>query len=100
MKRLALLASLVGLAFWFAAVPLRLRSALPLVTAALVAAPVIAWAFARDALSTELIPLGPREDAGHQLGALLLLMAAVLLVVGVAVTFFASERPPTPHARR
>jgi hypothetical protein len=98
-SRGGLLALAIGLAFWFAVVPLRLRAAAPLLAAAVVAAPVVAWAFARDALSTELIPLPAREDAGHQLGALLLLAGAVLLVAGLAVTFYASERPPSPRAR-
>ena len=57
-SRGGLLALFVGLAFWFAVVPLRLRGALPLVAAALAAAPVVAWAFARDALSTDRDPAG------------------------------------------
>ena len=50
------------------------RAPLPLIAARAAAAPVVAWAFARDALSTERIPLAARSDAGHDLGALLLLM--------------------------
>ncbi len=99
-SRGALLALLVGLAFWFAAVPLRLRSALPLVTAAVVAAPVIAWAFARDALSTDTVPLAARVDAGHALGALLLLVCAILLAAGLVVNFAAAGRSPKPRTRR
>ena len=99
-SRGALLALLVGLVFWFAAVPLRLRSALPLVTAALVAAPVIAWAFARDALSTDNVPLAARVDAGHSLGALLLLVCAILLAAGLVVNFAAAGRSPKPRTRR
>ena len=98
-SRGALLALLVGLVFWFAAVPLRLRSALPLVTAALVAAPVIAWAFARDALSTDNVPLAARVDAGHSLGALLLLVCAILLAAGLAVNFVAAAAAPRERAR-
>ena len=59
-SRGALLALLVGLVFWFAAVPLRLRAAAPLVAAARRGRPVVAWAFARDALSTDEIPLAAR----------------------------------------
>ncbi len=99
-SRGALLALLVGLVFWFAAVPLRLRSALPLVTAAIVAAPVIAWAFARDALSTDDVPLSARVDAGHSLGALLLLVCAILLAAGLVVNFAAAGRSPKPRTRR
>ena len=68
--------------------------------AGVAAAPVVAWAFARDALSTDDVPLAARVDAGHQLGALLLLMGAMLLVAGLAVTFFGAERPPSPRTRR
>jgi len=99
-SRGALLALLVGLVFWFAAVPLRLRSALPLVTAAVVAAPVIAWAFARDALSTDNVPLAARVDAGHSLGALLLLVCAILLAAGLVVNFVGAGRSPKPRTRR
>ena len=70
-SRGALLALGIGLVFWFAVVPLRLRAAAPLIAAAVASAPVVAWAFARDALSTERIPLAARADAGHDLGALL-----------------------------
>ena len=44
---------------------------LPLVVAAAASAPVVGWAFARDALSAERMPLAARTDAGHELGALL-----------------------------
>ena len=99
-SRGALLALGIGLLFWFAIVPLRLRAAAPLIAAAVAAAPVVAWAFARDALSTERIPLAARESAGHQLGALLVLVCAALLVIGLAVSFYATQHPPEPRTRR
>ena len=99
-SRGGLLALAIGLAFWFAVVPLRLRAAAALIAAALAAAPVVAWAFARDALSVELVPLAARSDAGHDLGALLLVLSAVLLACGLAVNFLAAQRPPSPRARR
>ena len=99
-SRGGLLALAIGLAFWFAVVPLRLRAATALIAAALAAAPVVAWAFARDALSVELVPLAARSDAGHDLGALLLVLVAVLLACGLAVNFLAAQRPPSPRARR
>ena len=93
--------SALGLALWFAVVPLRLRGAAPLLAGApLVAAPVVAWAFARDGLTTDDVPLAARADAGHELGALLLLLVAVLLVAGLAVGFLAAERPAAPRTRR
>jgi len=99
-SRGALLALAIGLAFWFAVVPLRLRGAVALIAASLGAAPVVAWGFARDALSVEQVPLAARSDAGHDLGALLLVLAAALLACGLAVNFLAAQRPPSPRARR
>ncbi|HYM58984.1 MAG TPA: O-antigen ligase family protein [Solirubrobacteraceae bacterium] len=98
-SRGALLALAFGLAFWFVAVPLRLRSALPLIAATLAAAPVVAWAFTRDALATDRVPLAARSDAGTDLGALLLLMAVVLLIAGLAANF-AVARFGVPHRAR
>ncbi len=99
-SRGALLALALGLLLWFAAVPLRLRAVVPLLAAAVTAAPVVAWAFARDALSTERIPLAARSDAGHDLGALIVLLCLVLLVMGLAVGFYAAQHPPAPRTRR
>ncbi len=99
-SRGSLLALLLGLALWFAVVPLRLRGALPLVAAAVVVAPVVAWAFARDALTTDRVPLAARVDAGHELGTLLLLISCLLLVAGLAVNFATASRWASPHTRR
>ena len=71
-----------------------------LAAAVLGAAPVIAWAFSQDGLTTDRAPLAARVDAGHEFGALLVLMARVLLAAGLAVQFAAAQRPPTPRARR
>jgi tetratricopeptide (TPR) repeat protein len=99
-SRGALAAMLIGVALWFAIVPLRLRGAVALAAAVLGAAPVVAWAFAQDGLTTDRAPIAARVDAGHEFGALLLLMAAVLLAAGLAVQFAAAQRPPTPRQRR
>ena len=99
-SRGALVALAVGLALWFALVPLRLRAATALVGSGLAAAPVVAWAFARDALSVDRVPLPARTDAGHDLGALILLMMALLLVTGLAVNFAVAQRAPRPRTRR
>ena len=99
-SRGALLALLIGLGYWFAVVPLRLRAALPLVVAAAASAPVVGWAFARDALSSERIPLAARTDAGHDLGALLVLMVALLLAAGLAVGFLMDSQSLAPRLRR
>ena len=99
-SRGALVALAAGLALWFVLVPLRLRAAVALAAAVLGAAPFVAWAFAQDGLTTDKAPMAARVDAGHEFGALLLLMAAVLLVAGLVVNFSTAQRPPTPRQRR
>ncbi len=99
-SRGSLLALLLGLGLWFAAVPLRLRGVLPLLAAAVVSAPVIAWAFSRDALTTDNVPLAARADAGHELGTLLVLTSCLLLVAGLAVNFATTRAAASPRARR
>ncbi len=99
-SRGALLALVVGLAVWYAAVPLRLRGVLALVVSSAAAAVVVAWAFSQKPLTEDLQATTARADAGHRLGLLLLLMVVVLLGVGLAVGFATSRRPPTPRTRR
>src|SRR4051812_12779412 len=99
-SRGALLALFAGVAFWFATVPLRLRAALPLLASALAAGAIVAWAFGRDALSAEQMPLAARVDAGHDLGALLLLMVTVLLIAGLIANFVSEHRPWRTSSRR
>ena len=86
-------------ALWFLLVPLRLRGAGRAGRrASLVAAPVIAWAFSQDGLTTDRAPIAARVDAGHEFGALLVLMAAVLLAAGLAVAV--RRRPAAADAAR
>jgi hypothetical protein len=99
-SRGALAALVLGIAVWFLLVPLRLRALVTLAGAVAVAGPVIAWAFRQDGLTTDRAPIAARVDAGHEFGALLILMAAVLLVAGLAVQFAAAQRPPTPRQRK
>ena len=42
--------------------------------------------------------MAARVDAGHELGALLVLLMAVLLLAGLAVGFFTAARPPSERA--
>ena len=99
-SRGALLALVIGTAFWFAVVPLRLRAAAALVVSGSAAALVIAWAFANDALTSDDVPLPARLEAGHELGFALALMTGVLLVAGLAIGFAAANRTPTRRTRR
>ena len=99
-SRGALVALAFGIAAWFVLVPLRLRALVTVAGAVAVAGPVIAWAFSQDGLTTDRAPIAARVDAGHEFGALLILMAAVLLAAGLLVQFTAAQRPPTPRQRR
>ncbi|MEJ7891538.1 MAG: O-antigen ligase family protein [Solirubrobacteraceae bacterium] len=98
-SRGALLALILGLAFWFAVVPLRLRAAVPLVAAIVTTAGVIAYAFSQGALSDEDLEAAARADAGAVLGVLLIAQAIVLMGIGLVTGFAASLRPPAARTR-
>jgi tetratricopeptide (TPR) repeat protein len=98
-SRGALAALVLGLGLWFLVVPLRLRAIAALAAGVVGAAPVVAWAFSQDGLTTDRAPIAARIDAGHEFGALLLLMAAVLLAAGLALHFVVAQRPPAPRTR-
>ena len=79
--------------------PLRLRAIAVLAAGVLGAAPVVAWAFAQDGLTTDRAPIAARVDAGHEFGALLLLMVAVLLAAGPRAALLRRPAPARPRAR-
>jgi hypothetical protein len=99
-SRGALVALALGVGFWFAVVPLRLAGLMSLLAAAVAATALVAWAFSQDGLTTDRAPIEARVDAGHEFGALLVLVVAVLLIAGLAAQFVRAQRPPTPRARR
>jgi hypothetical protein len=98
-SRGALVAVAVGLAVWFALVPLRLRGFVVLAISAVPAAAVTAWAFSRDALTRDNVIVPLRADAGHELGVLLALMLIILVAAGIAASFLLSSRPLSPKGR-
>jgi hypothetical protein len=98
-SRGALLALAIGCAFWFAAVPLRLRGLSVLVLGALGAVPVVAWAFGQSALTTNSVALGDRVAAGHRLGLLVIVAALFVLAAGLAVRFAATRQALSPRTR-
>jgi hypothetical protein len=98
-SRGALLAMLVGVGLWLCIVPLRLRSAALLLGVLAATAPVVAWVFAQDGLTQDRPPIALRVDAGHQFGALMLLLLVALLIAGIAVGFLGATRPPGPATR-
>jgi hypothetical protein len=99
-SRGALAALAVGAVLWLCVVPLRLRGASVLVIGGAGAGAVAAWDFSRHALSGENVPLAERVASGHELGAVTLVMLAVLTLVGLSVAFFTSRQPPSLRARR
>ena len=99
-SRGALLALLIGAAFWFATVPLRLRGIAVLIGGSLGAVAVIAWAFGQDALTQDKVPLALRDQAGHQLFIAVLFLLLLLYAVGLAVGFVQERYPLAERARR
>jgi O-Antigen ligase len=99
-SRGALLVLGLGLALWLAFVPLRLRSVAVLAAAAVTATPVVAFAFTQDGLTRDRAPMLARVDAGHEFGALLLLLVTSLLAAGLAVGFLMAQHPLRRRARR
>jgi O-Antigen ligase len=99
-SRGALAVLVLGVALWLAIVPLRLRGARVLLVGALGAAPVVAWDFAKHALTSDGMALSARTSAGHQLGVLLAAMVLVEALAGVAIGFFSARKAPSLAARR
>jgi O-antigen ligase/tetratricopeptide (TPR) repeat protein len=99
-SRGALLALAAGLVLWFCLVPLRLRGAAVLLAGALGAGAVTAWDFHDHALSSEGVAIAESTSAGHELGALLVAMVAVLGIVGVAIVFMTGRRAPSAATRQ
>ncbi len=99
-SRGALLAAVLGAAFWFATVPLRLRGAAVLLAGSAGAGLVAIWAFGQGALTEDRVPVDLRTVAGHQLGLLLIVMLGVLALAGLLVSFVSAAYPPGTLARR
>ena len=99
-SRGALLALLLGLAFWFAVVPLRLRGAALLGVAIFGTGLVLLWTFGQGALTEDRVPLEVRVDAGRQFGLLLLALVLGLAAAGLLLGFLAAWRPLRADERR
>jgi hypothetical protein len=99
-SRGALLAVGIGIALWLAVVPLRLRMLTALGIVVAVTLPVVAWGFAQDGLTVDRPPLTLRVNAGDELGALLVLLVAALLIAGLAIGFLSDHHPPRARTRR
>jgi len=98
-SRGALLAAGLGAAFWFATVPLRLRGATVLLTSAAGAGLIALWVFSQSSMTATRVPIALQNQAGLQFGLLLVVMLGLLAVAGLAASFAAAARPPSPRAR-
>ena len=98
-SRGAVLAAVLGAAFWFATVPRRLRGAAVLIAGTAGGGLMALWAFAQNALTDDRVPVDLRNQAGLQLGLLVLVMLALLTAAGLAVGFARAAHAPTLHQR-
>lgn len=96
-SRGAVLALGLGLVFWFAVVPLRLRSAAVLLPSLGGGALVTWWALSQKTLTTDNISAQLRDRSGTDLAIALGVIVVVLLGVGLAVRF---RMAGPPLARR
>ncbi|MEA2371144.1 MAG: hypothetical protein QOH12_1538 [Solirubrobacteraceae bacterium] len=99
-SRGALLALAIGLVFWFATVPLRLRGLAVLGLGLVGAVPIVLWTFHQDALSADNVALAARTHSGHLLGLMIVGLAVIVTVAGLWVRFAAAARPPSDRLRR
>jgi hypothetical protein len=98
-SRGALAGAVVGCALWLAVVPLRLRSLVVLVAAAVAAAPVIGWALSKDPFKVGLQPLEAREAIAGEFGLMLAAMVVALLAAGIAVEAMRARHQPSLRTR-
>src|SRR4029077_17470469 len=98
-SRGSLIAIGVGLALWFAFVPLRLRGTAALGGVLVTTLPLVAWAFAQEGLAVDRSALAVRISAGHAFGVLLFLLISMLTIAGLAVGFLGTVRPPGEKTR-
>ncbi len=82
-SRGALIAAAVGLACWFALVPLRLRATLLLGLGALGGVIATAWALGHHAITHDGASLAARTSAGHGFGEVLLVVGALMALAGL-----------------
>jgi hypothetical protein len=84
-SRGAIVIVVIGLALWFAVVPLRLRAALVLGLGLLGGLVATAWALHEHPISRDNFALAARTSAGHKFGLVLIVLVVVQTVVGVIV---------------
>jgi len=98
-SRGAVLAAAIGAAFWIVTVPRRLRAAAVLIAGVGGGGLIAAWAFGQNALTDDRVPVDLRNQAGLQLGLLVLAMLGLLALLGLGVGFARAARAPSPLMR-
>ena len=99
-SRGALLAALIGVALWFALVPLRFRALTMLALSAAGGAAVTLWALDTHPITHDMVPLRARTIAGHSFGLALLLMIVLLAAAGLAAVIAMDQAKLSRRLRR
>ena len=92
--------AVIGTAFWFALVPLRLRGAVILAAGAAGGAVISIWALSTRSINADGIAIAARTGAGHSFGVVLLVVLALSTAAGVATTFATDRVRVAPEVRR
>jgi hypothetical protein len=99
-SRGSLLAAVVGLACWFAFVPLRMRGALVLALGVAAGGAVMLWATGVPGLSGDGQSMQSQTSAGHVLGVVLVVMIVVSLLAGLGAAFATDRLRVSERDRR
>ncbi|MDQ6807417.1 MAG: hypothetical protein M3065_21250, partial [Actinomycetota bacterium] len=100
-SRGALLAAAIGLACWFALVPLRLRGTLVLALGVAAGGAVMLWTLGVPGLSSDGQSMQAQAAAGRVFGVVLVVMVVASFVAGLAAAFGADRaRLSALHRRR
>jgi hypothetical protein len=99
-SRGALLVTVLGVAVWFAVVPLRLRGAVVLAAGLAGAVVLSGYALTTHALTHDLVPLQSRTSAGHGFGVVLVVVLALLTAGGYACALAMDRVPVAADTRR
>ena len=99
-SRGALIAAVIGLAVWFALVPLRLRAAAVLAVGGAAGAAICGWALPSHGLSDDNLAEHTRVVAGHHFGIVLLVVLCLTLAASWALAIGMQRYRPALDVRR
>lgn len=99
-SRSAVAAAILGVAVWFAFVPLRLRGAAMLAAGGAAGGAICAWALRTHPLTSDRVGLAVRTSAGHGFGLLLVIVLVLVTAAGAACAFAADTIPLAQERRR